>query len=375
MEIHVCHLTSVHTRADKRIFKMCYSLATAGYKVTLLCADNMPNEVRDNVSIISTSFRPKNRLQRIINSKRIMLEGALKIDADIYHFHDPELIPVGLELKKCGKKVIYDSHEDYPIKILFKYWIPKFLRPLISKLFKGYEENAVKRFDAVISVTPQIVGRFVLINNRAVLITNFPRIADMAEDTNGLCVKEKMICFAGGISPDRMHHIIIKALEIVPAVKYYLAGTGNGKYIRELEKLPMWSNVKYFGQLPYNKVMQIYDQAVAGVVIEDYNPCDFGTEGSLGVTKLFEYMSVGLPVICTNFIYYKGIVEENNCGICLKPYDIHAVAEAIKYIIDHPEEAQRMGENGRRAVIEKYNWGTQEKTLLELYGELSNNVC
>ena len=127
--IKVCHMTTVHDRYDSRILKKeCVSLANAGYDVTLLVADNLPDENFKNVKISSIDFSPKNRLDRILNSKKQMLKKALLINADVYHFHDPELIPVGLSLKKKNKKVIYDSHEDYPNDIKEKkLWIPKFI--------------------------------------------------------------------------------------------------------------------------------------------------------------------------------------------------------------------------------------------------------
>ena len=123
----ICHLTSAHNRHDIRIFmKECRSLAKAGYSVTLLCADNNPQENNDTVSIIPTGFSPKNRLDRLKNAKKAMLRTAISIDADIYHFHDPELLSVGLSLKKKGRIVIYDTHEDVPRQLLSKTWIPRF---------------------------------------------------------------------------------------------------------------------------------------------------------------------------------------------------------------------------------------------------------
>ncbi len=93
-------------------------------------------------------------------------------------------------------------------------------------------------------------------------------------------------------------------------------------------------------------------------------------EGTLGVIKLFEFMAAGLPVICSDYRLWKEIVEGNNCGICVDPNDIEGIVKAICYILNNPDEAKKMGNNGRKAAVEKYNWGIQEKILLDLYKTL-----
>ena len=166
----VCHVTSVHPRYDVRIFlKECVSLAKAGYEVTLLCADNLPAEIRDGVTIKSVDYFPSGRIKRILGAKKAMLKGALEIDADIYHLHDPELLPVALSLKNRGKIVIFDSHEDYPLNIFHKEWIPKLLRNFISWLYSIIENRTFKKVDAVISVTPQMTERIRNLNKNSIL--------------------------------------------------------------------------------------------------------------------------------------------------------------------------------------------------------------
>ena len=87
-------------------------------------------------------------------------------------------------------------------------------------------------------------------------------------------------------------------------------------------------------------------------------------------TKMFEYMALGLPVIVSDFPLYRRIVEEVGCGFCVRPADEHALAEAIRQIIEGPEEAKAMGERGRQAVAERYNWANEEQKLLGFYEEI-----
>ena len=153
-------------------------------------------------------------------------------------------------------------------------------------------------------------------------------------------------------------------------IRYSLAGPCHNKYLEKLKQHPGWKKVDYYGVLPYIEVLHLYQKAKIGVAIHDYTPNVGGKEGSLGILKNFEFMAAGLPIICTDFRVWKKIIEEEECGICVAPYDSEGLASAIRYLLDNPEIATRMGENGRKAVLEKYCWSSEEKKLVTLYNSL-----
>lgn len=371
MKKKVCHITSVHGRYDTRIFyKECISLAKHGYDVTFVVNEDECDETVNGVKIESTKFKPKNRVERFIKSKRLLMRKSRDVDADIYHLHDPDLLPIGNQLKKMGKIVIFDSHEDIPLQIIDKGWMPKHMRKIVSKVYETYEKYSIGRYDAVISVTPKIVERLAGINSNSVMITNYPIIAK--EDENKERNSEFALCFAGGVRSHYHHEEIIKAMENINGLRYILAGPSTDVYLRRLRSLPAWNRVEFLGVIPYIQVKDIYNRAIAGVAIHYSNQAK--TEGSLGGVKLFEYMEAKLPVICSGYRLWKEIVEGNNCGICVDPKNIKEIENAIRYLIDNPEKARLMGENGRRAVVEKYNWRTQEKILLMLYEKIQNSI-
>lgn len=370
--IGVCHVTSAHPRHDARIFhKQCRSLAKAGYDVTLVVHDPFPDAQLDGVRILSTGRSSRNRYARMAASRRWVLDKALSVDAAIYHLHDPELLPLIRILKSRGKTVIFDSHEDYLSTMGVKRWIPRFLRPLVQWGYAAYERRALSHVDAAVVCYPWTEARFQQMVPLVRMILNFPllepRFMDVKPDFTA-----KAVAFAGGISRQWHHANILRALTQVGDVTYELAGRLVGSYGQELQAMDGWTHVHHHGMLPLADVYtQVYGQSMAGLALLDYIPQCKGTVGNLSNTKFFEYMAVGLPLICTDFDMWKAVVEAEACGICVNPQDVDAIAAAIVWIRDHPQAAQAMGERGRQAVQIRYHWGIEEAKLLDMYRMLS----
>lgn len=363
MHKKICHVTSVHGSGDSRIFhKECVSLSK-DYEVFFI-APNTGDRTEKGVHILGVPL-PQNRVRRLLNLNKVYKKAKL-IDAEVYHFHDPELMSIGLRLKKIGKKVIFDSHEDVPMQILTKEYLPKWSKAIISSLYSKYEAYYLSKYDALVSVTPTIVERLKTINENTYMVTNYPVVSSNENDTEIPFSERKSICFAGGVDFRYMHENIIKSLEYTDA-NYLLAGPAMPDYLNGLKQLKMWPRVDYCGIIKHDKVHDLYKRSFAGVALLYYSPNVGYHKGTLGVLKMFEYMMDGIPVIVTDFDIWKGIVEKYCCGICVNPNDIHAIADAINYYYNNPEVAKRHGENGRKAVVEEYNWNTQETVLLDIY--------
>jgi glycosyltransferase involved in cell wall biosynthesis len=131
--------------------------------------------------------------------------------------------------------------------------------------------------------------------------------------------------------------------------------------------MPGWRRVRFLGQVPRAEVVAAMRSARAGVVLNHptVNYVDAYP------TKMFEYMACGLPVVCSNFPLWTEIVRGADCGIAVDPRDPRAIADAIRALGDDPALARRLGENGRRAIAERFNWEAELGKLEALYRKVA----
>ena len=335
-KIKVCHLTDVHQQEDVRIFhKECVSLVQNGFEVYQVSQGKAYD--KDGVHMVGIGDVSGGRLFRMTKMVRRVYKEAKKIDADIYHFHDPELLPYGLKLKKMGKKVIFDSHEDVPAQIMDKYWIPRPMRRFISKMYRLFETYAVKRLDAVVAATPYIAKQFKGRAKRIIVLNNYPKLDDIQFHDTPFEKRDRIVCYAGSINDVRGEKVMVEAMKNVDGT-LILAGNHPVEQIGGGDSI-----IQYVGTLNRNEINELYGKSRAGLCV--LLPTDSYVRSK--PVKMYEYMAAGLPFICSDFPMWRAVTDQTRAGICVDIADSKAVEAAINYVLNHPKEAMEMGNNGR----------------------------
>lgn len=361
----VCILTTVHPPFDTRIFhKQAKTLVRAGYDVTLI-AQHERSEVVGGVKIVALP-KQRNRFARMLGLSWRAFRLARRERAAIYHLHDPELIPVGLLFKLMGKRVVYDVHEDVPKQILSKEWIPRPLRRLVAGAARAVEALASWAFDGVVAATPAITKRFPV--GKTVMVQNFPIVNELVvQDSTPYQKRPRKIIYVGSITAIRGIREMVQAMSLLPEslnARLVLAGEFSPPSLEpEVRSLPGWERVEFMGWRNRVSVARLLGEARAGLVLFHPEPNHLEAQPN----KLFEYMSAGLPLIASDFALWRKIIEREQCGLLVNPLDLAAMAKAIQWILEHPEEAEAMGRRGQKAVFDRYNWDTEAAILIARY--------
>lgn len=293
--------------------------------------------------------------------------------ADVYHFHDPELIFTGIALRVGGARVIYDVHEDLPLDIKTKPWIPSWLRPLMGGL-ASIALRAVQRcFSAIVPATPSIAQTF---SHRAtVVVRNYPMREELTSDGDLLPLAQRPMTalYLGSVTLPRGAVQMVQAMAhpLLPReARLLLAGEFENEELRErLSALPGWERVDAPGLLPRHALPALLGRARIGLLV--LQPQQSYAQSL--PTKLFEYMGAGLPVIASKeLIVTRDVIEKHECGVLVDPRDCDEIADAICYMFARPSEAQAMGDRGRQALEGRYEWDSEARSLVDLYRRIAS---
>ncbi len=369
--VKICMLSSAHSPFDDRIYyREAISLKKGGYDVSIIAPWKQSEVSSHGIRIVGIP-KPKRRSERFLSSGIRIFNAALAENADVYHFHDPDLIPWAVLLSRKNRRVIYDVHEYTGESILAKSWLPRYFRGVLSQSVNWIEKVASMRFSGIITVNSSMEALFRAKHLPVITIANYPPSWFIEKCSTARDTIIGRVVYVGALNRERGYETVIDTMKLLnkrlPSAHCYIIGpierNGVADEYPRLDGLGPVFNIKWEGNINFYEVPAFLGKAqVCWIPFQSNRRFEYSEP-----IKLFEYMAAGCPIVASRLNFIANIIEQVGCGILVSPSDVQAHADAIQYLLTHPMEASEMGERGKKAVQEKYNWHSQEQKLLAFY--------
>lgn len=371
-----CILSSVHPALDNRVFyREALSLLHNGYEVTLVAVHGR-DEIKDGIRIIALPKVPRWKRPAIWTD---LLQKARQCDADIFLFHDPELLLISPMLRLLtGKPVVYDIHEVYADFIRVKEYLPAWLRYPIAWTFRWLEPLLAKLQNGLIFADDEIAAQFRSFRGPKTTLFNYPSrtfIQNAREEVSSCRRSDQVILYLGSMERNRGSRLMLDAfarvLERIPEAKLMLVGNVvppdlADEILAGAASLGIGKAFTYAGLVPFEEIGRYLCLASVGWVTWQPVPKN---EKNIP-TKLFEYMAYRLPIVCSDLPSTRPYVINGRNGFLVEADNPKAHADAIIRLLIDKEASQRMGEVGQDWVDKELNWEAMEVRLLALYEQV-----
>ena len=364
----VCVVAPVHAWDDVRVFqKQAVTLAAAGHQVVLLA------QVQERLTVQGVQIKPiwaprTPRPLRFLCLPLVLVQTLLQ-RADIYHLHNPDTLPLCITLKAIGRRVIYDTHEDFSRRIAIREWIPGPARSVVSLAVAGLERLVAKIADRTLATQARVAKR---LGAKTVLIGNPPRTdAALLKRVNAKAEKlprfpDADLCaiYVGLASEGRGLFDMIDAAELVNReyrLRLRIIGPAVPGQIARARKRPGWRYVDYLDALPQEDALAYIAASDVGLAVLH----DLADVSQADPNKLYEYMTFGKPFIASAFPEWKARLGGIDGGWFVAPGSVEQIAAALKASMD-PQARSSKGEAGA-AFVRTYNWETESGKLIAVY--------
>ena len=366
----------VHKYDDIRVFKKeAVTLAADPTNEVVLYArtpDGLPLS-DSGVKVRAVTYA--NRLARFALLPKLA-RAAFAERADVYHLHNPDTLPIAFVLRAAGKRVIYDTHEDFRTEILLRGWLPRSARRPAAALVAGAERLAGACLDAVIVTQEQIRARI----PQAVVIGNPPLVdrvqieRTLADDPQQITQASEPIVlgFVGGLSADRglfrMMHLVAQLNDHTPTRLLLIGYPVNDSALDHAMTMPEWEFVDYRGELAQDEAFAAIAGSRAGLILFERT----ASHETIDPNKIYEYMTLGLPFIASKFPDWEARIGSAQAGIFVDTDTSEGLAAVMDWLQD-PARLQTAAHNGLEYVLHTYSWQKSGAPMLRsLYRKVLN---
>lgn len=345
-------------------WRECVGLASRGYDVTLLARADQDSDVH-GVHVVGLRTYGSRMARMTVGVWRALVE-AVRTRADLYHAHDPELIPALLLLRLGGKRVVYDAHEWLSLQVRSKDYLPAGTRTAALMITRGLEKAIGVGANQVVTVSDACATPFPA--RKVTVVANYPELDRFAPVVAPPQNSEvPAFAYLGGISAIRGIEQLVDAIDelnTTDEASLVLVGPFESQELQDrVSARPGWQHVRYLGVVPHTEVASRLAGARAGLAT--FLPTPNNVIGS--PNKVFEYLALGLPLILSDFPAWRQMLTGVDCALFVDPADPTAIAEAMRWLVRHPQRAAEMGAAGRAAVEGRFNWDAQLDNLVGAY--------
>lgn len=367
--------TTMHNANDHRIYYKEARSLSKKYPVIIVAPlrgnGRIPGVHHIRISFISNRF-----VRFVGNLRHVVTISQLK--PRVVHIHDPELLFIALFIKIFTRtKIIYDAHENQHIDILQKAWLPVMLRKLILFIYKSVEYIVLKNAAGLILAEDSYFDTYRKFKNTEI-IRNYP-VTEMHTIPERLNEKESDVIRLGYIGSVQRIRGTLEMLHLVSCIKHIhgrdvlldvIGAFESEKLEREslllAKSLDIEDCVRFTGFLPHESAVKLLAEVHLGLAL--FHPLP--THQRILPVKLYEYMLMHKPVIATDITLWHTVLARHKCGIFVDPFNAENTAKTVLDLYEDPNIIEEMGKNGYNAVVQEYNWATQEKLLYRFYEQV-----
>ena len=362
------HASTTHRQFDARIYKNeCLSLVKLGHKISII-VPSADVEVTNAINFHQLNIGTKPWMRASAGVVLVFFK-ALRLRPTVLHVHDPELVVAALLLKLItGCTIVYDAHENYE-GMIRDTSLSRYAKELITGALDLIYRIALPKFDLIVTVCPSMAKRYYKYNDKVLVLQNYPRMHVSKEARKEPLMNNKFkILYSGTVISQGTILDALLVLRKSVHIEYHVAGYYSDDFVKMVREKGLDDNVVFHGLLTRDQLVLLSRSCHCGIQLLEYNHNVGWDTGTMGNTKIFDYLGFGLPIIVTDFkIWQENILNKYECGIAVQPDSVDELIDAVTFYITHETIRETHASNALKAFEREFNYELIEQNLLNAY--------